>query len=68
MDIKPSISNLGSILLLRGNLRDGVLGDGVGVRIEDRVVSRVQEHAVTGGLGNWIIGIGNHTFYLFTSR
>ena len=54
LNIAPSIGNLGSILLLRGNLRAGVLGDGVGVRSEDRVVRHVQEHAVTRVLSNGI--------------
>ena len=70
LNITPSISNFGPILLLRGNLLGGVLGDGVCVRHEDRVVRRVQEHAVTRGLRNWINDkLGNHAFHvLFTSR
>ena len=45
--ISPPVSNLGSVLLLRGDLHSGVLGDGVGVRREDGVVRQIQEHSMT---------------------
>ena len=49
-DIPPSINNFGAVLLFRGYLASGILGDGIKVRAEDCVISRIQKHAVTRGL------------------